>query len=78
MLIDKRDVGRITILIIMDERTLNKRVTVYGEVLSQNEIHAMIEDKTGEKLDSPPVCPHCFLTPVPAANRPTEISSRDL
>ncbi|KAI1497975.1 NAD(P)-binding protein [Biscogniauxia marginata] len=55
MLIDRRDVGRITAMIIKDERTLNKRVYAYGDVLSQNEIHALIENKTGEKLDLTPV-----------------------
>ncbi|KAI9172255.1 isoflavone reductase family protein [Paramyrothecium foliicola] len=55
MLIDKRDVGRITARIIKDERTLNKRVYVYGEVISQNEIHAAIERKTGEKPQAIPI-----------------------
>ncbi|KAH0848457.1 hypothetical protein AYO21_02543 [Fonsecaea monophora] len=50
MLTDVRDVGRITAEIVRDERTLNHRVIAYGDVLSQNEIHQIIEDKTGEKL----------------------------
>lgn len=51
MLIDARDVGRITAEIIKDERTLNKRVIAYAEVLSQNQIQKIIEDKTGESLE---------------------------
>jgi len=51
MLIDARDAGRITVEIIKDERTLNKRVVAYGEFLSQNEIHKTIEGKTGERLE---------------------------
>ena len=51
MLIDARDAGRITVEIIKDERTLNKRVIAYGDLLSQNEIHSMIEERTGEKLE---------------------------
>ncbi|CAM1510942.1 Fc.00g084550.m01.CDS01 [Cosmosporella sp. VM-42] len=51
MIMHKKDVGRITAKIIKDERTLNKRVYAYGDLLSQNEVHAIIEDKTGEKLE---------------------------
>lgn len=51
MLIDARDVGAITAEIIKDERTLNKKVIAYAEVLSQNQIHKIIEDKTGESLE---------------------------
>lgn len=63
MLIDKRDVGRITVKIIKDERTLNKRVYAYGDLLSQNEIHAIIEEKTGEKLELTYVCTTVRLHP---------------
>lgn len=56
MLIDKKDVGRITVKIMKDKRTLNKRVIAYAEILNQNEINAIIEKKTGEKLDLPHVC----------------------
>ncbi|THZ71761.1 isoflavone reductase family protein [Aureobasidium pullulans] len=51
MLIYARDVGKMVARIIKDERTLNKRVIAYGDVMSQNEIHDCIEDKTGEKLE---------------------------
>ncbi|THZ49980.1 isoflavone reductase family protein [Aureobasidium pullulans] len=46
-----RDVGKMVARIIKDERTLNKRVIAYGDVMSKNEIHDCIEDKTGEKLE---------------------------
>jgi hypothetical protein len=51
MITDKVDVGTVTVMCIKDERTLNKRVYTYGEVLSQNEINAIVEKKTGEKLE---------------------------
>lgn len=50
MLIAKKDVGSLTAKIIKDDRTLNKRVFVCGDILTQNEINAMVEEKTGEKL----------------------------
>ena len=50
MLIDARDVGRITVELIKCEDTLNKRIIAYGEVMGQNEIHRMIEVRTGEEL----------------------------
>lgn len=58
MLIDARDVGKMVARIIKDERTLNKRVIAYGDVMSQNEIHDCIEDKTGEKLELVEVTKH--------------------
>jgi hypothetical protein len=52
MLMHQRDVGRITVQIIKDDRTLNKRVYACGEVLSQNDIYAIIEEKTGKSCKS--------------------------
>jgi len=40
-----------TVRFLKDGRTLNKRVIAYGEVLSQNEIHTIIERATAEKLE---------------------------
>jgi hypothetical protein len=60
MLIHERDVGRITAQIIKDDRTMNKRVFACGEVLSQNDIYAIIETKTGEKLELKEVCCNRF------------------
>jgi len=61
MLLDARDAGEIAARAVKDQRTLNKRVIAYGEVLSQNEIHEIIEGKTGEKLELNMVCHtvHC-------------------
>jgi hypothetical protein len=69
MLIDARDVGRIVVRIIKDKRTLNKRVMAYGAVLSQNQIHEIIEEKTGEKPD---------LTQVRDTHKPIDRSTADL
>jgi hypothetical protein len=69
MLIDARDVGRIVVRIIKDKRTLNKRVMAYGAVMSQNQIHEIIEEKTGEKPD---------LTQVRDTHKPTYRSTADV
>lgn len=58
MLIDARDIGKIVVRIIKDERTPNKRGIAYGDVMSQNEIHGCIEDETGEKLELVEVTKH--------------------
>ena len=51
MLIDARDVGRITVQLLKREDTINKKIIAYGELMSQNDIHQMVEAKTGEKLE---------------------------
>ncbi|PGH27621.1 hypothetical protein AJ80_00634 [Polytolypa hystricis UAMH7299] len=51
MLMHRKDVGRFAARVIKDPRTLNKRVYAYGDLLSQNEINAIVEEKTGEKLE---------------------------
>jgi hypothetical protein len=56
MLIDARDVGRITVELMKRKDTLNKKVIAYGEVMRQNEIHRMIEARTGEELVLTYVC----------------------
>ncbi|KAJ7468775.1 hypothetical protein FB451DRAFT_1352398 [Mycena latifolia] len=48
MLTDLRDIGRFVALIIKDERTLNKSVVTYGDVLSENEISELMEEMSGE------------------------------
>jgi len=50
MLIDARDVGKITVELIKRKDTLKKKIIAYGELISQNEIHQMIEARTGERL----------------------------
>ena len=51
LLTDLRDVGRFVARIIKDDRTLNKFVFTYSDALSQNEIFAMIEEMSGEKIE---------------------------
>jgi hypothetical protein len=51
LLTDKRDIGRFVARIIKDERTMNRRVFTHSDVLSQNEIWAMMEQKSGEKIE---------------------------
>ncbi|KAJ7214931.1 hypothetical protein GGX14DRAFT_609778 [Mycena pura] len=50
MLGDLRDIGRYVALIIKDARTLNKYVATYSDVLSENEIFALVEEMSGEKI----------------------------
>ncbi|KAF7310128.1 Glycoside hydrolase [Mycena indigotica] len=51
ILIDLRDVGRFVARIIPDERTLNRSVVAYGEVLSEHEIFAIVEEIAEEKVE---------------------------
>ncbi|KAF7325433.1 Glycoside hydrolase [Mycena kentingensis (nom. inval.)] len=50
MLTDLRDVGRYVARIIKDERTLNKYVVTYSDVLTENEIFTITEEVSGEKI----------------------------
>lgn len=50
-LTDLRDIGRFVAKIIVDDRTLNKMVLVYGEMWSQNEVYDLLEKISGEKLE---------------------------
>lgn len=49
-IVDLRDVGRYVALIIDDDRTINKMVVTFGDVLSQNEIFSLLEEASGEKI----------------------------
>ncbi|KAJ7137577.1 hypothetical protein C8R43DRAFT_1019729 [Mycena crocata] len=51
MLTDFRDIGRYVALIIKDDRTLNKSVVTYSDVLSENEIFTLMEELSGEKIE---------------------------
>ncbi|KAJ7890350.1 hypothetical protein B0H13DRAFT_2252672 [Mycena leptocephala] len=51
MLTDLRDIGTYVGLMIKDPRTLNKFVFTYSDVLSQNEIFALMEEMSGEKVE---------------------------
>ena len=48
---DIRDIGRFVARIIDDDRTLNRYVYTYGDVLSENEINRIVEEVSGEKLE---------------------------
>ncbi|KAJ9364962.1 isoflavone reductase family protein [Paecilomyces variotii] len=51
ILTDLRDIGRFVARIIADERTLNKYVYTWGDVLTENEIFSIVEELSGEKID---------------------------
>lgn len=46
-----KDIGRFVARIIADERTLNKQVFAYGEVLTQNQVWDIVEKASGEKVE---------------------------
>ncbi|KAL6401179.1 isoflavone reductase family protein [Ilyonectria robusta] len=50
-LADIRDVGRYVARVITDPRTLNKRVHVYSEVLTRNQVYDLVEKISGEMLE---------------------------
>ena len=52
ILTDKRDIGRFVARIVKDDRTLNKRVFTCSDVLSQNQIWTIMEQKSGEKIQT--------------------------
>lgn len=63
-LIDRNDIGRFVARVIVDERTLNKSIFCHGDVISQNEIFQMLEEKSGETIPRNLVStlPPTFLT----------------
>ncbi|KAF2262553.1 isoflavone reductase family protein [Lojkania enalia] len=48
---DLRDIGKFVARIVRDERTINKKVVAYSDVLSQNDVVAIVEEKSGEKVE---------------------------
>lgn len=52
LMIDKRDIGRFTARIIKDKRTLNRRVFLHANVLTQNDVWKILEEKSGEKIET--------------------------
>jgi hypothetical protein len=68
ILTDKRDIGKYAALILRDPRTLNQKVFTAGDVLSQNEILALMEEKSGEKIPTNTVSdggPHALSAQEP-------------
>ncbi|GAB1207624.1 hypothetical protein APSETT445_006348 [Aspergillus pseudonomiae] len=51
ILTDVRDIGRFVAQIIADDRTVNKYVYTWGDILTENEIIDIVEDLSGEKVD---------------------------
>ncbi|KAJ5765073.1 Isoflavone reductase family protein [Penicillium odoratum] len=51
LLTDLRDIGRFVARIVTDDRTLNQYVYTYGDVLSENQIFSMMEERSGEKIE---------------------------
>ncbi|PLB43351.1 NAD(P)-binding protein [Aspergillus steynii IBT 23096] len=49
-LADIRDVGRYVARIITDPRTLNKKVHVYNEIYTRNQVYEVLERHSGEKI----------------------------
>jgi hypothetical protein len=68
ILTNKTDMGRWVARIIKDDRTLNRMVIAYSDVLSQNEVIEIMERKSGEKIETTKVslysCACISLTPV--------------
>lgn len=50
-LTDLRDVGSYVARIVTDSRTINKYVFCYGDLLSQEDIFAKVEQLSGEKIE---------------------------
>ncbi|PGG99547.1 hypothetical protein AJ79_08484 [Helicocarpus griseus UAMH5409] len=51
LLTDLRDVGPFVARIIADDRTLNKYIYTWSDVLSENEIFNIVEEMSGEKIE---------------------------
>ncbi|KAL2828841.1 hypothetical protein BJY01DRAFT_261444 [Aspergillus pseudoustus] len=51
LLTDLRDIGRFVARIIADPRTLNQSVYTWSDLLTENEIFALMEDLSGETID---------------------------
>ncbi|KAF7325439.1 Glycoside hydrolase [Mycena kentingensis (nom. inval.)] len=71
MLTDLRDVGRYVARIIKDERTLNKYVVTYSDVLSENGIFAIAEELSKEEI----IAQHAHFTALHSAS-PDEHTAR--
>ncbi|KAJ6605406.1 hypothetical protein DFH09DRAFT_1422533 [Mycena vulgaris] len=50
MITDLRDIGPFVVRIIKDPRTLNKSVFTYSDLISENEIFALMEEMSGEVI----------------------------
>lgn len=50
ILTDLRDIGRFVVRVIMDDRTINRYIYTWSDVLSENEIFDIVEELSGEKI----------------------------
>lgn len=78
ILTDLWDLGRFVAKIILDERTLNKYVYTWGEVLTQNETVKLVEEETGEKVSTTSVSVKhhdCSATDDSDCPRPRQMTS---
>lgn len=66
---DIRDVGRYVAKIIADPRTLNKKVHVFNEVYTRNQVYNLLESVSGEKLDRQYVSLHTPNTTISAEGK---------
>lgn len=62
ILTDLRDIGRFVSRIIADDRTLNKYVYTWSDILTENEILNIVEELSGEKIETQYVCMALHLT----------------
>ncbi|KAF2188489.1 isoflavone reductase family protein [Zopfia rhizophila CBS 207.26] len=51
LLTDIPDIGRFVARIVDDERTLNKYVYTWSDLLSQNQVFSILEEMSGEKIE---------------------------
>ena len=71
-LTDLRDIGPYVARIIMDDRTVNRYVFCYGELLSQEELFAKMEELSGEKIVGKYVrLSRCLLSDIPSVYNQT-------
>jgi hypothetical protein len=57
LLTDLGDIGHFVARIVADERTLNKYVFTWGDVLTEKEIYSIMEELSGEQIERKYVCP---------------------
>ncbi|KAH6985221.1 hypothetical protein EDB80DRAFT_733652 [Ilyonectria destructans] len=66
-LTDSRDIGRWVARIITDPRTLNKMIFAYNELVSQNQMHELLERLSGEKTERQYISKEAILAAIEEA-----------
>ncbi|KAJ5273547.1 hypothetical protein N7478_008672 [Penicillium angulare] len=77
LLIDLRDIGLFVASILCDDRTLNRYVYSFGEVLSENEIYRIVEELSGEKVESTRVSTESIEEAVEQAKAALNLNQED-